>query len=576
MTAMDNDNDVDRVLRKGYDAPPPRPEFAAALRNRLRQELRATHAAAAPSAAPATATLAASAAVRPLPRAWPWLAAAAVLIVAVGLAAVVLRQADRRIAPPESTAGLAMPVPYGTPPDLARTPAGGAGMVALHAPLPIAKFIGTPKNIPPSAHLERYEPEKPQPVFMVPQGTTNVARGKPVKSSDSEPIVGELKYITDGDKEADDGCYVELGPNPQWVQIDLQGEFNLYAILVWHFHSEARVYHDVVVQVADDADFIENVRTVYNNDYDNSAGLGIGKDMEYIGDHRGRLIDAKGAKARYVRLYSKGNTSNDQNHYIEVEVHGKPAASKAAAMPTVHSTSLSLAADETVTMVPLSTPLPKPTFSCTPKNIRSTPYLEKYSDKPRPPFLVPLGTTNIAFGKPITSSDMEPIIGEMKYITDGDKEGWDGSYVEFGPDAQWVQIDLKGKFNVYAVLVWHFHVEARVYHDVVVQVADDPDFEENVRTLYNNDYDNSSGLGIGNDMEYIEDYRGRLIDARGIKARYVRLYSKGNTSNDQNHYTEVEVYGKSAAAPRVATTTPSVPLMLSLPREPMCGGFVVY
>jgi hypothetical protein len=37
------------------------------------------------------------------------------------------------------------------------------------------------------------------------------------------------------------------------------------------------------------------------------------------------LIDAKGVKGRYVRLYSAGNTSNKMNHYIEVEVWGKPA-----------------------------------------------------------------------------------------------------------------------------------------------------------------------------------------------------------------------------------------------------------
>ena len=87
---------------------------------------------------------------------------------------------------------------------------------------------------------------------------------------------------------------------------------------------EARVYHDVVVQVADDPDFIKDVQTVFNNDFDNSSGLGIGKDREYIEDSIGKLIDAKGVKGRYVRLYSKGNTSNDQNHYIEVEVFGKP------------------------------------------------------------------------------------------------------------------------------------------------------------------------------------------------------------------------------------------------------------
>jgi len=32
-----------------------------------------------------------------------------------------------------------------------------------------------------------------------------------------------------------------------------------------------------------------------------------------------------GVKGRYVRLYSNGNTANRLNHYIEVEVWGKPA-----------------------------------------------------------------------------------------------------------------------------------------------------------------------------------------------------------------------------------------------------------
>ena len=52
------------------------------------------------------------------------------------------------------------------------------------------------------------------------------------------------------------------------------------------------------------------------------------------------------------------------------------------------------------------------------------------------------------------------------------------------------------------------------------------------------------GQGIGKDMNYVETAEGKLIDARGIQARYIRLYSNGNTNNDLNHYVEVEVYGK--------------------------------
>ncbi len=58
----------------------------------------------------------------------------------------------------------------------------------------------------------------------------------------------------------------------------------------------------------------------------NELGLGAGTDRPYIETYEGKLIDAKGVKGRYVRFYSKGNTTNKLNHYIEIEVFGKPAA----------------------------------------------------------------------------------------------------------------------------------------------------------------------------------------------------------------------------------------------------------
>ena len=36
------------------------------------------------------------------------------------------------------------------------------------------------------------------------------------------------------------------------------------------------------------------------------------------------VLPAKGVQGGYVRLYSRGNTANELNHYIEVEVFGKP------------------------------------------------------------------------------------------------------------------------------------------------------------------------------------------------------------------------------------------------------------
>lgn len=193
--------------------------------------------------------------------------------------------------------------------------------------------------------------------------------------------------------------------------------------------------------------------------------------------------------------------------------------------------------------VELDIKLPRPMFTGTPRTIR-TPNLEPArKDQKRPPFMVPAGTVLLSHEKPVSASDEEPVIGDLEQLTDGDKEGVEGSYVEFGPGKQWVQIDLERKCKIYAILLWHYHSQARVYRDVVVQTADDPDFILNVQTVFNNDHDNSSGLGVGKDFEYIETYEGRLMPVNGVEGQYVRFYSNGNTSDEMNHYTEIEIFG---------------------------------
>ena len=62
---------------------------------------------------------------------------------------------------------------------------------------------------------------------------------------------------------------------------------------------------------------------------------------------------------------------------------------------------------------------------------------------------------------------------------------------------QWVQIDLEQPADLSAVVVWHYHAEGRVYHSVVVQISDDPEFEKDVKTVFNNDFANAPGFGAG-------------------------------------------------------------------------------
>ena len=69
------------------------------------------------------------------------------------------------------------------------------------------------------------------------------------------------------------------------------------------------------------------METIFNNDQKNTAGLGIGTDREYFENPltgAGKLIDAKGLQARYIRCYSKGSTDSALNSYIEIEAFGLP------------------------------------------------------------------------------------------------------------------------------------------------------------------------------------------------------------------------------------------------------------
>ena len=228
-------------------------------------------------------------------------------------------------------------------------------------------------------------------------------------------------------------------------------------------------------------------------------------------------------------------------------VPAKPDVNVTAPKPAVTDTNnVAAVVKPAGDMAPIPIVLPKPMFVGTPGNFQGITNLEKPLGKPREPFYAPKGTTNVALKKPVKSSDEQPIIGEIEMITDGDKEATDGSYVELGPLKQHITIDLGASYNIYAVIIWHYHKQPRVYKDVIVQVADDPDFITNVRTIFNNDEDNSSGLGAGKDRNYVETSEGKLIDARGVVGRYVRCYSNGNTSNDLNNYIEVEVYGTPA------------------------------
>jgi len=232
----------------------------------------------------------------------------------------------------------------------ARAANAAEGMEPIKIELPEPFFGGTPL----AYWSDNLEPEdfKDRAPFLAPKGTALVSRGKPVSSGVKAPLLGDLKMLVDGDKSHEMTSLVELESGLQWVQIDLEAENEIYAVLLWHFHHGKSVYFDVIIQVSNDPEFKTNVTTLHNSDRDNSAHLGLGKDKEYIENNRGRFIYAKGAKAQYIRCYSNGNCTDDKNHYVEVEVFGRPASAAAPAQK----------ADGTEEKEPIKIELPEPSF----------------------------------------------------------------------------------------------------------------------------------------------------------------------------------------------------------------------
>jgi hypothetical protein len=204
------------------------------------------------------------------------------------------------------------------------------------------------------------------------------------------------------------------------------------------------------------------------------------------------------------------------------------------------------AAAATNGLVPLLIKLPDPSFVITPRDPTPGSDVEPVSKEPRPPLMVPKDVKNIAPSAKITCSDPNATPDALGKITDGNKEAVDSNIVLLRKGAQWVQFDLGAEQEIYAIVVWHAHDAPKVYHGVVIQVSDDAGFTNNVTTLFNNDVANKAGRGAGTDREYVETNQGKLIDAKGIKARYARLYSSGNTEGVMNEYTEVEIYARPA------------------------------
>ena len=378
-----------------------------------------------------------------------------------------------------------------------------------------------------SPNLEPSRGAKPRPPVDVPIGCDRLLSAScKVSSSDTNLTPKALLLVTDGNKEYSDISTVKLAPGIQWVQLEFGFAQKIHAIYIWRYLSEPHVFRDMIVQLSNDAGFQEDVETVFNNDDDNTVGLGVGRDKEYIETFMGRSIPVNGIKARYVRIYSNGSVmdrgkTDKANYYTEIEVYGEP-------------------------YVMLEMTMPRSTFTSDTTKLDKTNLEPSRNGKPRPSIFIPVNATNVLSLKcEVASSDSSLQKEKLCLIVDGNKEIDETKITALDPtiDKQWVQLDLGQEKEIFALCIWHDYTHPYVYQNVVVQLSSDPDFLTGVTTVFNNDWADKLGFGKGRDKEYIETYDGRPVAVDGVKSRYIRLYGRCRLY-PQIHYKEIEVYGR--------------------------------
>ena len=209
------------------------------------------------------------------------------------------------------------------PPTLASAPATATVPVTGLLAFPPAGYVNARVFGGQAASPSVRDPRERPWVLAVGAEVRNLAAGKPVTSSDAAPLQGSLSMLTDGTKSCSGDDVLELASGTQYVQVDLAMPCRIDGIGLWHYCQAPRLYAAVQIWISTTADFRE-ARAVFNNDHQDLLGQGMGGDELYLETHLGLVQMVPQVTGRYVRAYSRGNTSNQLNHYIELEVYGKP------------------------------------------------------------------------------------------------------------------------------------------------------------------------------------------------------------------------------------------------------------
>ncbi len=175
---------------------------------------------------------------------------------------------------------------------------------------------------------------------------------------------------------------------------------------------------------------------------------------------------------------------------------------------------------------------------------------------------------NLALNKPVNVPEegadqmkADAVWGPKEKATDDDRDtnnwmGWNDN----GKDREeigWCEVDMEEVMWIDTIRIWHYYGDQRTYHHVKLAVSTTGKFDGEEVVIFDGD-NKAAGKAkswiadVADDKavkfdtfgggEYEETPGGRLDHFIPVKARYVRDWVLGSTSNAAVHWVEISVY----------------------------------
>ncbi|WP_309122808.1 fibronectin type III domain-containing protein [Paenibacillus sp.] len=439
-----------------------------------------------------------------------------------------------------------------------------------------------------------------------------------------------LTILTDGVRTTSEYALISTSSGAKYVQLNLGEPHSITKLNLLNDYNpdSPRIGKDIIVQLSNDPAFASGVTTVYNNDADNSAGQGAGSDAEYTEPSSGAGLTVtlgSPVTAQYVRYWANGHTRTQTSAYnavntpVEVEVYAQlPGLNHA--LPAISSLSVSDISNHSVKLswvspgpsgitgydiryaeAPITEsnwnngsivkrvvgePSVAAAHATQQMNLQGLPINKKLyfaiktvnglvdaSALSNAVEATLVTSVNAALNKTVTSNGTATG-GTLSNVTNGNLTRDDYALISTSGGPKYVQIDLADSYDIVGLNLrndWGTDTNSYRYgHDYVVQLAADAAFTSGVTTIFNNDADNTLGLGAGADPTYVEPVDGggwHIPLTTPVTARYVRFWGNGHTRMNGTTHTvntpvEIQAFAKSkdVAAPSAVTnlTAPSV------------------